>query len=181
MEKKAEPTLSEKFPSIDSAYEIAIASYENVTKRIDSTDGRIQTLLTFALAAYIAVPTLLKNDVASFFSWPFITSVALLAVALGFGAYARFVGKIKMLRPKSLWDGWLHLSPAQFKLDMIFFAGEDYEANVKLLEKKWNLGIASLITFALSLVFLMVWATGNPTLRRHSVVTCPQRVAQVQD
>ncbi len=181
MTKKTEPTLAERFPSIDLAYEIAVSSYESVTKRIDSTDGRIQTLLTITLAAYVAIPTLLKNEVASFFSWSFITSILLLAGAMSLGAYARFAGKIKMLRPKSLWDGWLHLPQSEFKRDMIFFAGEDYDANVKLLGKKWKLGIASMLIFALSLVFLIVWATDSRTLYPRSAVSCPQRVAPAQE
>jgi hypothetical protein len=156
-------TPKEKYPSVDVAYDIAVASFDSVAKRLDTLDGRIQTMLAFALTAILAVPTLGKaRDLPLTSRW-FQGAMVAVFIAISISVHARLTGKVKMLSPTQLWDGWLHLSEWQFKKDFIFFAAKAYKANTALLNRKWRLSVLSMLIFALALILLVVWISGSPT------------------
>ena len=50
-----------KWPSADLAHQYVIPSYDLVLKRLDSVDGRIQTLITLSATMVIAAPVFLKS------------------------------------------------------------------------------------------------------------------------
>src|SRR5207248_11768290 len=48
--------LESQYPGIEFAYPIAVNSYEVALKRLDSIDGRLQTMLAFIVAVSAVVP-----------------------------------------------------------------------------------------------------------------------------
>lgn len=149
--------LENDFPSIKLAYEIAVDSFDMMIKRLDSLDGRIQTLTTFAVTACLAIPTLGKSQDLPFTSMWFILGIITLLLAIGISVYTRITGEVDVLSPSNLWEDSLHLPQIKFKSYTIFYASESFKANNKLLNKKWRLSVISMAIFALSLIFLFLW------------------------
>lgn len=157
-------TLKAQFPSTDLAYQIALTSYDAMTKRLDAIDGRIQTLLAFAATTSALVPSIGAGRGLSFASPWFIAAMILIFLAILIGSYARLGGKVNLLDPKSLYDGWLHFSEPEFKLYLIEHAAKDFEANDALLTLRWRLAVCITILFFLEAALLVVWvaAVGHP-------------------
>lgn len=163
MTDKKNSDLEEQFPSIDLAYEIAISSFDSVATRLDTMDGRIQTLMAFALSASLAVPTLGRARDLPLTSVWFLCAMLAIGVVIALSIYARLMGTIKILSPEKLWDKWLILPKEEFKKDLISFSITAYKANTTLLEQKWRLSVASMIIFALAVALLVVWVSGHLT------------------
>jgi|KBSSwiStaDraftv2_1062776.scaffolds.fasta_scaffold659509_2 hypothetical protein len=146
------------YPSVDLAYDIAIDSYDVAIKRIEWIDGRLQALLTFAATVGAAVLSVgASRGLLHFRSiWFYLAIISfVLATALGF--YARFSGTIRVLDPEVFYERWLHFSPWEFKKDLIYFAAEDFQCNMRLSKRLWDLSIVVLILFFLEVVFLVLW------------------------
>jgi hypothetical protein len=145
------------YPSVDLAYQIAIASYDSAVKRLDTIDGRIQTILAFIVSITVAVPSIGGARGISFNSGWFISALVATVAAIGIGIYARLVGDIQLLSPARLYDGWLHLPESEFKKNLIYCAGQDFRANTALVQRKWNLMVWVIILFLLEALGLLVW------------------------
>ena len=156
-------TLKAQFPSTNLAYEIAVSSYDGMAKRLDAIDGRIQTILAFAATTSALVPSIGAGRGLSFSSPWFVVAMALIFLAILSGAYARLGGKVSVLDPKSLYDGWLHFSEPEFKIYLIEHAAKDFEANNALLTRRWRLAVLITVLFFLEAVLLAVWVVeGHP-------------------
>jgi len=159
MKKVRSPiTPEDQYPSVDLAYQIAVDSYDAAIKRIDSIDGRLQTLLTFAGTIGVAVPSAgVSRGLVSFRSPWLYLAILSFVLAIIVGSYARFSGTIRLLDPGVFYQKWLHFSPWEFKKNLIFFAAEDFECNTKLGKRNWDLSIVVLILFLLEVAFLVLW------------------------
>jgi hypothetical protein len=148
----------DEYPSVDLAYQIAIDSYDSVIRRIDSADGRLQTLITFAGTIGAAVPSVgASRGLLHFRSIWFYLAVFSFTSAMIIGFYARFSGTIRLLDPAVFYEKWLRFSLWEFKKNLIFFAAEDFQCNTKLNKRNWDLSIAVLVLFLLEVVFLVLW------------------------
>jgi hypothetical protein len=150
-------TLEERYPGVNPAYGIAISSYDNLVKRLDAYDGRIQTILAFAASTTAVVPSVANARGLHFRSVWLYLSLAAFALTLFLGTYARLTGTVRLLNPSTLYEKWLHFSEWEFKKNFIYFAGKDFEANKALIEKKWKLSVAVSCLFFLEAVLLVVW------------------------
>jgi hypothetical protein len=146
-----------EYPGVELAYAIAVASYDSIVKRLDVMDGRIQTMLAFASTTTAVVPTVAKAAGLSFRSWWLYSALGLFALQLIIGTYARLVGTIRLLKPAAFYDRWLAKSPWTFKKDLIYFAGQDFNANGKLLQTRWRLTVAISVIFFLEVGLLLAW------------------------
>ena len=115
----------DEYPGTDLAYDIAVESYALAERRRDAVNQRIEVFLSFATTVTVAAPVV----VASVFADPDFRSPLLLAAA---GIYlvlvmlalvARPLASLRQVSPKLLYEGWLHLDPAAFKRQMIYWAG----------------------------------------------------------
>lgn len=157
IEQLNDDELMKKFPSTDLVYNIALASYDNMIKRIDGLDGRIQTLTAFAVTACLAIPTLGKVQNLSFRSGWFWAAMFGMLLAVSVSAYARLTGQVRMLNPENLHKGSLHLPIATFKLYAISYAAESFKKNNEHLVSKWRLSVFCMVIFTLTLLCLLVW------------------------
>ena len=116
---------SEEYPGTDLAYDIAVESYALAERRRDAVHQRSEVFLSFATTVTVAAPVV----VASVFADPDFRSPLLLAAG---GVYLALVvlalvvrplGSLRQISPKLLYEGWLHLPPAAFKRQMIYWAG----------------------------------------------------------
>lgn len=145
------------YPSVELAYPIAVASYDSVVKRIDTIDGRIQTILAFVVSVTVAVPSIGGGRGLHYSSVWFILAMLCTGVSVSLGIYARVVGDIQLLNPTRLYSGWLHYSEQEFKTNLIYCAGVDFESNRALVHRKWKYMVWVLILFLLEATFLLVW------------------------
>lgn len=153
----------QNYPSLELAYPLAIASYDSIIKRIDALDGRIQTLMSFAVTVCLAVPVFGRTQNITLNSRWFISGMALLTGAIMLSTYARFYGSIGVLNPVILYQKTLHLPQEQFKVDIVHAAAKAYENNKSVLKNRWRLSVLAAVIFALALLMLVVWAAGNQT------------------
>lgn len=146
---------------LELAYPIAVASYESVVKRLDTIDGRIQTILAFVVSVTVAIPSIGGTRGLHFSSYWFILAMLCTVTGLSLGIYARLKGDIQILNPTRLWDGWLHYSERDFKTKLIYCAGVDFESNRSLVHKKWRFMVAVIILFLLEAACLLVWVLSS--------------------
>lgn len=162
IQKPPEPDdLEQTYPSVDFAYDIAVNSYSVAADRLDYIDGRIQTLLAFVVTVTAAIPSVAASRNVTFRSWWFWLAILFVVVNIALGTYARLVGTVMLLHPARLYERWLHFSEWEFKKNMVYFAGKDYEANIRLVERKWQYTIAIIILFSLEAICLVVWVAVN--------------------
>ena len=152
---------TELYPSVDLAYQIAVASYDSAVKRLDAVDGRIQTILALMVSVTVAIPSLAVARGLRFESIWFVLAMTCACVSIILGIYARLTGDIMLLSPTRLYEGWLHYSEQEFKTNLIYCAGEDFKNNTTLVRRRWGYMVWVIILFLLEALFLMVWVNSH--------------------
>ncbi len=161
MDKQNELPLEQQYPSVELAFPLAIVSYDVAIKRLDTMDGRLQTIMAFVVTVSAAIPSIAGPRGVRFQSIWFYIATAIFIITIAIGTYARLMGTIKVLKPKMLFEHWLHKPAWEFKKDFISFAGDDFEHNVGLVEHKWKCTVAITLLFFFQTVCLAVWVAGN--------------------
>ncbi|HUF02814.1 MAG TPA: hypothetical protein VMM38_01420 [Aridibacter sp.] len=154
--------LQKYFPAIETAYPLALDSYAAITRRVEVANQRLQYQATFLLSISGLFPVILRSfDVPLFSTW-FLLVMLGLALALAFAVYPQvFSGHLQLVHPTHLFNDHLDLEPLEFKKNMIFFAGKDFEKNNKLLERQHTWLLRSVGAFAVSAGLLAVWAVAG--------------------
>ncbi len=153
--------LEKEFPSVELAYPLAVASYESASKRLDSVDGRLQTILAFIVTVSVAIPSIASGRGIPFQSYWFYASFFFFVSGIGVGIWARLYGNVRLITPTNLFQDWLRDSKWQFQKDMIYHAGQDFDANMKLVNQKWRCSVAVTLLFVLQAVCQTVWVLGS--------------------
>jgi hypothetical protein len=161
---KAENTEQPYPPAIDLAFQLAVASQDAVIKRLDSVDGKLQTLLGFAAGLFAGIPAIGSAKGISFNSIWFYLAVIAMALAIVLSFIARLTGTVKMLNPSVLYQKWLNFSEREFKQKFIEYAGKAFETNNAVVYRKWR--FTSVVSFILLLeaICLTMWVVSG----RHS-------------
>ena len=155
-------TLDESaYPSVDLAYDIAVASYDSIIKRLDVMDGRLQTILAFSATTTAVVPTVANARGLSFRSWWLYLALASFALQLIIGTIARSAGSVRLLKPETFYLKWLHKSHWQFKKDLVYWASQDFNDNATLLERRWRLAVSVSVLFFIEVLLLLVWVAAR--------------------
>jgi hypothetical protein len=151
--------LKTLYPSVDLAYQIAVDSYDALVKRVDSIDGRLQTMLALFATVTATVPVIGAARGLSFRSNWFYGALAAMVFATIMTAAARLAGHVELLDPNKLnIDFWLRRSEWEFKNLIIQAAGQAFAANKSLVSRKWLCTILVTITFFLGAACLALWA-----------------------
>jgi len=149
--------LEEQFPSLELAYDIAIASFEQSQKRLDAVDGKHQSLTALCVASFVVLPTIARALDISFRSPYFVIAIVFIALAVFFSVVSLKGGTIDRLHPMRLFENWLDLPEGHFRKDAIYFAGESLDKAQSVIEWKWQLHTISIIFYFLSILFAAVW------------------------
>ncbi len=149
--------LENRYPGVEFAYPIAVNSYEVSAKRLDAMDGRLQTILTLVATVSALIPTIANNRGVTFNSGWFFAAAFIFLIIIGLGTYGRLCGDMKVLKPSSLFESWLHLEKWEFEKEMIRFAAEDFDENISLSEFRWKITAAITALFALEVALAAVW------------------------
>jgi hypothetical protein len=149
------------YPSVDLAYDIAVASYDSIIKRLDVMDGRLQTILAFAATTTAVVPTVANARGLTFRSWWLYLALTTFVLQLVIGTVARSAGRIRLLKPETFYLKWLHKSAWQFKKDLIYWSSKDFNDNAALLERRWRLTVTISLLFFIEVLLLLVWVAAR--------------------
>jgi hypothetical protein len=151
-------TLEDQFPSVPLAYEIALNSYDVLIRRIDSIDGRLQTVLAFFGSSTVAVLGIVAGRKLDFHSKWFYAAIGLMMLAIILTAIARLEGAVKVIDPSKLnSDEWLASSEWEFKNLIVQAAAQAFQVNNRLITRKWRTAIAVIVIFSLGAMCLAVW------------------------
>ncbi len=149
--------MADSKSSIDLAYDIAVDSYEPLVKRLDTMDGRLQTIMGFAATTMALVPSVASQRNLSFRSCWFWAAVVVFLAIIGVGTHARHHGDIIMVDPGKFLDEWLELEPLEFKKFFIEYAGENWYDNNALVAWRWRRSVGISLAFFLQVGLLVIW------------------------
>lgn len=152
--------LAEELPGLDLAYERAMASYQEIVARYDAANQRIDGLLTLTSTVTLAAPIVMAaaGGEPDFRSPLFVAAVVFFSVGLILGVGARgFFGGTRIIGPSSLYEDWLELSPPEFKLNGIYWAGEHFRQTATAVWRKSWAAHALTVLFILEGAALLLW------------------------
>ena len=149
--------LKENYPGVDLAYNLAVSAYDVVSKRLDAVDNRLQTILTLGIAVSLPILPLASAKNIPFRSlWFYVAALAFVA-AIVTAVIGRVRGRVIALHPATLYEKWLHYSEWEFKKNFIHFAGEHFEANRQLVDRRNTLTVWASILFLAEALAVAVW------------------------
>jgi hypothetical protein len=153
-----ENNFEKRFKSVNLAYEIAVDSYDVLAKRLDSIDGRLQTMLALFASATVAVLAIAANRNLHFHSRWFYAAIGAMALAVTVTIIARLYGTIDVLDPSKLnTDKWLQCTEWEFKNLVIQAGALAFANNKRLIDVKWALALIVIATFSLGALCLTMW------------------------
>jgi hypothetical protein len=159
MVKSEEERSEDKWPSVDLAYDIALLSYNWLQQRLDAVTKKTQFLLTTASSITLATPVFAKAllpDITFSSLW-FETAICVFVLTIVVGLVGWMRGGLELLSPQKLYKESLGKSVWEFKKDIVFWAGEHFENNASLVNRRANLSIAMSVFLVLEIVLFVAW------------------------
>ena len=158
-EKDKEKSLESQYPSVDLAYDFVKLSYDWMVTRLEAINSKMQGLLMFSVTITVAIPVIAKStfDNISFSSIWFIMAMVVFIFLVGIGILGMRMGSIVMPHPKMLYDKYLYCSHWEFQKRTIYWAGEHFDKNKALIDKK--AAFRDIMTFCLiiEILCIVIW------------------------
>lgn len=153
-------TDEEAYPSVETAYEIALKSYDWSIQRMDAIDGAIDKLLAWISSINLGVIAVIasKNLPIYFESkyFYYVMIIFLLIVLTGIGT--KIKGSLRLVSPEKLVN-MLHKNPWEFKKDGIYLSSKDFKRNHIVVNRKGYASTVMIICFVLEICLLVKWLT----------------------
>ena len=73
------------------------------------------------------------------------------------GVLARVWGRLRLLSPQNLYDEYLEDSDWTFREHVLYYAGEHFERNRSLINKKGRIADGMTILFVAETIMLLIW------------------------
>lgn len=158
-DKTSGKDLESRYPSVTLAYEFTKSSYDWMLNRIEAMNNKIQGLLTLATAITAAMPILAKAmfDNVDFHSAWFYGVIATYILLVIIGTYGLAMGWVRLVHPSILYEKWLSDSPFEFMKDTIYFGGQDFKDNKKIIDTKSQLRNIMNILLLGELLMIIYW------------------------
>ena len=127
----------EEYPSLDLAFGQVARSYAEVASRLDAVHGRLDSIQSVVVTLTLAVPTvaLAADGDPDFTSAWVIAAIALGGATVVLGLWARARSGLTLVNPAHLYENSLHLPPAEFKKDSLYWAGEHFNTNTRTVNR----------------------------------------------
>jgi hypothetical protein len=149
--------LIEEYPSVSIAYDLSLKSSESLLKRLEAVEGRLQWILTAGVTITAGYSVALKGQQVNLHSKLFYCAAACFILAIAIGSIARGFGKFEILNPAKLFNDYLHEDEWEFKKDMIYWQGNMFNKNLRLVNLKAHLANIVATLFFLQVALLSVW------------------------
>jgi len=157
MEETIIKKLSDEYPSVSIAYDLSLKSSESLLKRLEAVEGRLQWVLTAGVTITAGYSIALKGQSLNLHSKLFYGAAACFVLAIALGFVARGCGKFEMLNPTKLFNDYLHEDEWEFKKDMIYWHGDMFKKNLRLVNLKGHLANVVATLFFVEVALLSVW------------------------
>ena len=128
-------------------------------RRLNAVEGRIQALMMFSVSLGVTVPILVASLVegVSFQSALFVLGLAAALLNLVIGTVARTWGQVTLLNLQAVCAEWLHLPEWEFKRRAVYWAGQHFQHNTHVVNKKGRTVLLMTIAFLVEAVFMSAW------------------------
>lgn len=164
-EKPIERKPEEAWPSVSLAYDLAIPTYGLTSERLSVVEGRLQSVLGYAATVTLAVPVLASALIKepNFGSPWFIAGVLMFFVIAAVGIPFLNIGDLRVISPHLLYDKYLHYSEWEFKKNILYFTGQNFDKNAGLVNGKGRVVTLLSVFLLFEILLLVVWiARGIP-------------------
>jgi hypothetical protein len=157
MEKETNE-IEAQYPSVELAYGLVKASYDWLLNRLDAVNSRIEFLLTFVASITVAAPVFVKvvfNDIT--FGALFYAAIGVFSFSAIVGIAGRMYSGLKLISPEKVYNKWLMWSEWEFKKNALYWAGQDFNHNASLVNRKANFAIAMSLLLIVGVLLLVLW------------------------
>lgn len=150
-------TEKEKYPSVDLAYKIAIASFEVMSKQWHSINSLLHALLSISLSFVVAVPLIAKAANIT------VTDKRVIAILVFCGLTAiccmigRLRGSLRVIDPGALYAHAIQKEQEMFKRDMVHSAGKEFKTNQQRIKNKWYISLTATVFLVCQILALVFW------------------------
>jgi hypothetical protein len=150
---------AKRWPGVERAYDFVLPSYTLLVSRFEAADTRLTNVMTLASSLTLGIPLFAKsiNPDLSFRSPWFVGAVVVFVIAIVIGFAGRVGGTLTLPDPAALYERWLEKPEWQFKKDAIYFAGQHFEANAKVIHAKNRVSLALASLLAVEFLLLVAW------------------------
>jgi hypothetical protein len=154
-----EEELKKNYPGIAHGYDFVLPSYAWMLTRMEAANTRIQSMQTFFSTFTFAVPAAAKalNPQLSFVAGRFLLAMTAFGVLMIVGILTGSRSAIMLAHPNLVYEKWLHWPEFEFKKNAISWAGEHFQYNISLLQKKARAASWMTALFLIELMFLLAW------------------------
>jgi hypothetical protein len=151
--------MSEKYPSLDLAYQYVLPSYEWAMRRSDMLEQRLQDAMMLITTVTVAVPIvgkaiLAQIDLLSIWS---LSAALVYGFAVGAGIWGRAQGSLAIVDPERLLYDRIVLTRDDFRTDALRFAGRHLRHNNKTISRRHSALLLMTGLFAVEVVLIVVW------------------------
>ncbi len=163
MAKSPQQAKGPKYPSTDSAYDIAIKSYDWCLDRSNAIDDTIDKLLAWISSVSIAIPTFVFGQhIRGSLDSKWLRTAAILFVgSIVAGIATKVIGSLALISPSELHAKHLHKDEQTFKIDIVYWAGKAFNHNQNLVNWKGRISILMIICFVAEIATLWMWITAS--------------------
>ena len=155
-----EPTVDPAdYPGVETAFELIMPSYQLVEARLQSVNTWIQNMQVFAATLTVGAAAIAAGivDDISFSSWSFILAMVAFVATVVIGTVARAYGSVQLINPNKLFDLYLRKDVWTFKKDLLASAGDDFDANSKVVNCKGYAATAMTVLVLVETALLVGW------------------------
>lgn len=154
-----ETSNEEKYPSVTLAYELSHKSYDWAIERLNSADDKIDRLIVWIASmtlGFIALVGSGRKLSELSYDWWFVTAMISFIAIICIGLYIRHHGSLILVSSNKMIK-WVHESEWEFKKNRIYFAGEHFKKNIRLVKKKYMCTNVLIILFVFEIFCLIKW------------------------
>jgi Na+/glutamate symporter len=147
------------WPGVETAYDFVVPSYQMLMSRFEAADNRLTALITFASSITLGGPLFAKavRPDIDFNSPAFWIGMACATLGVICGVIGRIHGRIILPNPTVMYDKSLRDSQWTFKKDAIFFAGQNFTANVAVVDAKGRYATVLTIAILIEVWMFTIW------------------------
>jgi hypothetical protein len=150
--------MEAQYPSVELAYGFVKPSYDWLQNRLDAVNSRIEFLLTFVASITVAAPVFVRavfNDIH--FGALFYAAIGVFSLSAIIGIAGRMCSGLKLISPEKVYNKWIMWSEWEFKKNALYWAGQDFNHNASLVNRKANFAIAMSLLLIAEVILLALW------------------------
>ena len=134
-------------------------SYGEVAERLSVVHSRLDSIQSVVVTLTLAVPTvaLAAEKDPDFGSGWLIGAIALALLTVVLGLWARAWSGLILIDPADLYENSLHLSPAEFKKESLYWAGQNFDANLRTVNRKSLAATFMVLLLLVEVALFIAW------------------------